>query len=234
MYVDCSSQVDSINFRLALTNSSSALSSSKHSKFMGTLPEPFREEDELDTADIKRLQSARAHNSESSSDENEESCFIVFQPIDKKNSKTHLTVFENDTEDDIRVKSETPGLVQSLVDSKLTSTDEATDKECTPARSTVRKPILPEWMIVGESVRTTPESKLGVIGFIGQTDFAPGIWVGVILDTPTGKNDGTVDGMEYFKCKPKHGIFVRPEKLKLDLKGRVLRQAPRMNGGLNF
>ena len=32
-------------------------------------------------------------------------------------------------------------------------------------------------------------------------------WVGVELDNPDGKNDGTVDGFRYFTCNAKHGIF---------------------------
>lgn len=83
-----------------------------------------------------------------------------------------------------------------------------------------RKFNLPEWMQIGESVRISPELKFGTIGYIGETAFDSGIWVGIILDTPTGKNDGSVDGVNYFVCKPKYGIFVRPEKLKPNLKGR--------------
>jgi kinesin family protein 13 len=43
------------------------------------------------------------------------------------------------------------------------------------------------------------------------------------LDTPTGKNDGTVQGIQYFECRPKHGIFVRADKLILDKRGRAMR-----------
>lgn len=43
------------------------------------------------------------------------------------------------------------------------------------------------------------------------------------MDTPTGKNDGTVQGVQYFTCRPKHGIFVRADKLIQDKRGRGMR-----------
>ena len=55
--------------------------------------------------------------------------------------------------------------------------------------------------------------KSGVIGFIGQTQFARGVWVGVVLDTPEGKNNGSVGGVQYFNCAPNHGLFTRLQKL---------------------
>ena len=49
--------------------------------------------------------------------------------------------------------------------------------------------------------------------YIGQTDFAPGIWLGVELRTPKGKNDGCVAGKRYFNCKAGHGLIVRPSRV---------------------
>lgn len=38
-----------------------------------------------------------------------------------------------------------------------------------------------------------------------------------------GKNDGTVNGVRYFVCRPRHGIFVRVDKLILDKRGRGMK-----------
>ena len=46
--------------------------------------------------------------------------------------------------------------------------------------------------------------------FFGPTDFAPtGVWVGIALDVPKGKNNGTVQGKAYFTCPDNHGMFLR-------------------------
>ena len=104
--------------------------------------------------------------------------------------------------------------------------------------------------------------KIGTVKFIGETEFAPGEWIGVALDRPigelmqshtctrliitlllliinymfytctcicthvhvhvshhvssshcTGKHNGTFKGVSYFKCKEKHGVFVRRDKI---------------------
>ena len=56
-------------------------------------------------------------------------------------------------------------------------------------------------------------SKPGVIAFFGTTEFARGVWAGVALDVPEGKNNGCVAGVQYFECEPNHGLFTRPQKL---------------------
>ncbi|XP_064626723.1 CAP-Gly domain-containing linker protein 3-like isoform X2 [Lineus longissimus] len=64
-----------------------------------------------------------------------------------------------------------------------------------------------------ENLSVFCNGELGVIKYIGPTDFAEGVWVGVELRVPKGKNDGSVQGTRYFTCKPDHGLLVRPSKV---------------------
>ncbi|XP_041095899.1 CAP-Gly domain-containing linker protein 1-like [Polyodon spathula] len=56
-------------------------------------------------------------------------------------------------------------------------------------------------------------NKPGFIQFLGETQFAPGQWAGIVLDESIGKNDGSVGGVRYFQCEAQRGIFTRPSKL---------------------
>ena len=53
----------------------------------------------------------------------------------------------------------------------------------------------------------------GIVRFCGTTSFSKGKWIGIELNEPTGKNDGTVMGVKYFTCPPGHGVFVRPSQV---------------------
>uniref|UniRef100_A0A2K5Q2P6 CAP-Gly domain containing linker protein 2 n=1 Tax=Cebus imitator TaxID=2715852 RepID=A0A2K5Q2P6_CEBIM len=66
--------------------------------------------------------------------------------------------------------------------------------------------------VVGERVWVNGV-KPGVVQYLGETQFAPGQWAGVVLDDPVGKNDGAVGGVRYFECPALQGIFTRPSKL---------------------
>lgn len=66
---------------------------------------------------------------------------------------------------------------------------------------------------VGEQVLVAGQ-KQGIVQFYGKTDFAPGYWFGIELDKPTGKHDGSVFGVRYFTCPPKHGVFAPPSRVQ--------------------
>lgn len=71
---------------------------------------------------------------------------------------------------------------------------------------------LPETFRVGDHV-CVGGTKTGVVAFVGEVHFSSGEWAGVILDSPVGKNDGSIGGQRYFSCQTNHGIFARPNKL---------------------
>ncbi|XP_076364471.1 CAP-Gly domain-containing linker protein 2-like isoform X2 [Tachypleus tridentatus] len=56
-------------------------------------------------------------------------------------------------------------------------------------------------------------AKTGTLCYLGNTEFASGIWAGVELDEPTGRNDGSVAGKRYFNCKSDFGLFAPVHKV---------------------
>ncbi|XP_076758438.1 dynactin subunit 1 isoform X1 [Xylocopa sonorina] len=68
---------------------------------------------------------------------------------------------------------------------------------------------------IGQRVEVPGKDCQGVIAYIGHPSFATGKWIGVILDEPKGKNNGTIKGQSYFKCAENHGMFVRQSQLIL-------------------
>lgn len=47
--------------------------------------------------------------------------------------------------------------------------------------------VLPDWLAEGACV-TVGSNKTGTVRYVGTTQFADGVWVGVELDTPVGKS----------------------------------------------
>ncbi|CAL8104193.1 unnamed protein product [Calicophoron daubneyi] len=66
---------------------------------------------------------------------------------------------------------------------------------------------------VGDRVLVAGQRR-GVIRFIGQTQFAPGVWYGIELEQPVGKNNGSIGGVRYFECAVGHGIFAPLNRLQ--------------------
>lgn len=60
---------------------------------------------------------------------------------------------------------------------------------------------------------TDSDVRYGTVMFVGKTKFSPGVWVGVKLDEPFGKNNGTVKGTKYFDCGENYGMMVKPGRI---------------------
>lgn len=58
---------------------------------------------------------------------------------------------------------------------------------------------------------------MGKVAYVGDVPEIPGLgaWIGLVLDEPTGKNDGSVGGNRYFDCIANSGVFVRPERVEV-------------------
>ncbi|CAK9114983.1 Ankyrin-1 (ANK-1) (Ankyrin-R) (Erythrocyte ankyrin) [Durusdinium trenchii] len=64
---------------------------------------------------------------------------------------------------------------------------------------------------VGQRVRVSHlGGAAGTVRYVGGVHYAKGEdWVGVELEEPLGKNDGSVKGKSYFACPDKHGVFAK-------------------------
>jgi tubulin-folding cofactor B len=71
---------------------------------------------------------------------------------------------------------------------------------------------------IGDRCQIVIGKRRGTIAWKGEIPKLGGYWVGIRLDEPVGKNDGTFDGVRYFDCGPpgnKYGIFVRGDNVQV-------------------
>jgi tubulin-folding cofactor B len=74
---------------------------------------------------------------------------------------------------------------------------------------------------VGKRCRVGGEDeKRGEVMYVGEVEQIPGgvgKWIGIKLDEPVGRNEGSLGGKRYWgnEGDPKHGVFVRPERVEV-------------------
>jgi tubulin-folding cofactor B len=74
---------------------------------------------------------------------------------------------------------------------------------------------------VGKRCRVAgDDTRRGEVRYVGEVKEIPGgngPWVGIHLDEPVGKNDGSIAGVRYWgeASELKHGVFVRPERVDI-------------------
>ena len=50
--------------------------------------------------------------------------------------------------------------------------------------------------------------------YCGELEGKEGVWVGVELDDPLGKNDGSAGTVRYVTCAENHGTFAKPTNVQ--------------------
>jgi dynactin 1 len=83
---------------------------------------------------------------------------------------------------------------------------------------------------IGQTVELQ-DGRIAIVRFVGDTHFAPGDWIGVVLGDDSGKNDGSVLGHRYFECDPGHGMFVKPPAIATVLAQPTPKPIKRASGG---
>jgi tubulin-specific chaperone B len=84
----------------------------------------------------------------------------------------------------------------------------------------MEKEVVDRQIEIGKRCRVGGDDlRRGIIKYVGQVQEIPGgqgPWVGVHLDEPVGKNDGSISGTRYWgePSELKHGVFVRPERVE--------------------
>ena len=81
------------------------------------------------------------------------------------------------------------------------------------ARAEAHKPHKAKKDDVGKRCTVTGYDSPGTIRFFGPHQADGKKKVGVELDSPDGKNNGTIKGHQYFSCAKKHGVLVAPSKV---------------------
>jgi hypothetical protein len=71
---------------------------------------------------------------------------------------------------------------------------------------------------VGSKVRLVSNGEIGIVAFCGPTSFSKNkkvIWYGIRLERAVGKNNGSINGINYFNAGQKRGLFVRRHAIEL-------------------
>ncbi|XP_074655620.1 centrosome-associated protein 350-like [Tubulanus polymorphus] len=140
-----------------------------------------------------------------SDDEASESVKSELSITDKSKDSVIAIVAEKHDEEKVENKAEP---VEALTPVQSPSTDHSYQH----SMENDKKSDSEDRIVIGDYVMIGGV-RAGVLKFKGQTAFAPGYWAGIELDHPDGTNSGSKDGVEYFRCKPDHGIFAPADKI---------------------
>ncbi|RMX70227.1 hypothetical protein KXD40_000764 [Peronospora effusa] len=168
----------------------------------------------LDKGDVLQLERGLHHalyDASSSCRTQAHELFKVFQTLFPKRALAVMSTVDYK----IQKRLET-FLSSDVVDSmKDTSSNTSVDENIAPVQQV--QALAGFNLDVGDRVCILDKEFFGIVRFLGEIIGVKGVWVGIELDKAYGKNDGGVKGRYYFRCKPKHGIFARPQQVFLTM-----------------
>ena len=73
-----------------------------------------------------------------------------------------------------------------------------------------------EGIQIGNRVQILEKEVRGEVRYLGKVpDLGLGVFIGVALDEPFGNVDGSLNGVKYFDCYPRYGLFLRKTQIEV-------------------
>ncbi|TYZ64838.1 hypothetical protein PybrP1_008141 [[Pythium] brassicae (nom. inval.)] len=176
----------------------------------------------LDKSDVQQLERGlknALYDASASCREQAHELFVLFQQKFPKRAALLLTMV------DYKVQKRLEALLAGSTKSRASGSVAGSVDDIGPSPAAEPPLVLTGASFdVGDRVCIPDKELFGFVRFVGEIEGAKGAWVGVELDEPYGKNDGSAKGKHYFRCKPKHGVFARPQQIFLTISGAKLRE----------
>ncbi|KAI9921087.1 hypothetical protein PsorP6_001385 [Peronosclerospora sorghi] len=175
----------------------------------------------LDKNDVQQIEKGLQHalyDASSSCRAQAHELFLAFQTLFPKRAVVVMSIV------DYKIQKRLEVLVSSGESSKDADTASiaSVDEYVTPRPQV--KALAGFNIDLGDRVCIAEKELFGIVRYLGEITGVKGMWVGIELDEAHGKNDGSVKGRYYFRCKPKHGVFTRPHQVFVTMSGSKVQQ----------
>ncbi|ETI53940.1 hypothetical protein L917_02960 [Phytophthora nicotianae] len=177
----------------------------------------------MDKSDVQQLEKGLQHalyDASSSCRAQAHELFLAFHTLFPKRALVVMSMV------DYKIQKRLEALVSSDVAESTkgagSASNASVDGDATPVQQV--QALAGFNLDVGDRVCIPDKELFGFVRFLGEIIGVKGIWVGIELDEAYGKNDGSVKGRYYFRCKPKHGVFARPHQVFLTMSGSKLHE----------